>query len=257
MNYEKTEILRIALYAGEIMLKNGAETYRVEDTIIRICNAKGMKYTNAFVTPTVIILADSRFEGRSLIRRIFFRDTNLEKVSRVNDFSRLFSQDPNISFEDALSRLKQIDALSSYPYKLQLFCGGGAASLFALMLGSGVGDALLAFFVSMLSVFIYGRLQRISEVSFLANFVCGFFIGITALILSRIFSNIRYDMIIVGGIMPLLPGFALTNGLRDFISGDLISGVSRVAEAFIIAISIAFGVGSAFKLFLSIGGMSI
>lgn len=257
MNYEKNEILRIALYAGEIMLKNGAETYRVEDTIIRICNSKDLKYINAFVTPTVIILADSRFDGRSLIRRIFFRDTNLEKVARVNDFSRVFSQDPNISFEKALSQLKQIDNISSYPYKLQLFCGGAAASVFALMLGSGPTDALLAFFVSMFSVYIYGRLHRISEVSFLANFICGFFIGMSALILSHILPDIRYDMIIVGGIMPLLPGFALTNGLRDFISGDLISGLSRVAEAFIIAISIAFGVGSAFKLFLMIGGMGI
>lgn len=39
---QKKQILRLALYAGEIMLKNGAETYRVEDTITRICKSKNL-----------------------------------------------------------------------------------------------------------------------------------------------------------------------------------------------------------------------
>lgn len=252
---QKNEILRIALYAGEIMLKNGAETYRVEDTVIRICDAKGLKYVNAFVTPTVIMISDSRFDGKSMIRRIFSRDTNLEKVSAVNDFSRLFGNDPDMTAKKALTELKQIDNLSPYPYLLKLLCGGFGSSAFALLFGSGINDAIIAFIVSSLSIYIYGSLQRISEVSFLANFIASFIIGISALTMSVLIKNTRFDMIITGSIMPLLPGFALTNGLRDFISGDLISGTSRVSEAFIIAVSIAFGVGSAFKIFMALGGL--
>ena len=48
--------------------------------------------------------------------------------------------------------------------------------------------------------------------------------------------------------MPLVPGVAITNGLRDFISGDLIAGTSKVAEAILIAVSIAVGVGTVLKL---------
>lgn len=62
-------------------------------------------------------------------------------------------------------------------------------------------------------------------------------------------------MVIVGSIMPLLPGVALTNGIRDFISGDLISGVSRVSEALLTAIAIAVGIGSALKLLIMLGGV--
>ena len=46
----------IALLAGEIMLQNGAETYRVEDTITRILSISGFARTEAFVTITGIFV---------------------------------------------------------------------------------------------------------------------------------------------------------------------------------------------------------
>ncbi|MDY2735580.1 threonine/serine exporter family protein, partial [Intestinibacter sp.] len=61
-------------------------------------------------------------------------------------------------------------------------------------------------------------------------------------------------MLIVGSIMPLLPGVAFVKGLRDLISGDLVSGVSRVFEAFLIAAAIAIGVGSVLDFWIRFGG---
>ena len=37
--------------------------------------------------------------------------------------------------------------------------------------------------------------------------------------------------IIVGALMPFLPALPFTNGVRDYIGGDLLSGNSRIAEA--------------------------
>ena len=45
-------------------------------------------------------------------------------------------------------------------------------------------------------------------------------------------------MLIVGSIMPLLPGVSFIKGIRDLISGDLISGVDHDFEADITAIAI-------------------
>lgn len=47
------EVLDIALEAGEILLRNGAETYRVEESITRICSAYGHS-CEAIVLPTGI-----------------------------------------------------------------------------------------------------------------------------------------------------------------------------------------------------------
>lgn len=62
-------------------------------------------------------------------------------------------------------------------------------------------------------------------------------------------------MLIVGSIMPLLPGVSFIKGIRDLISGDLISGVARAFDAGMTAISIACGVGFVLDLWIRIGGL--
>ena len=44
--------------------------------------------------------------------------------------------------------------------------------------------------------------------------------------------------------MPLVPGVALTNAIRDILQGDYISSCARIIEAFMIAASVAIGVGA-------------
>jgi uncharacterized membrane protein YjjP (DUF1212 family) len=52
------------------------------------------------------------------------------------------------------------------------------------------------------------------------------------------------EMTIAGAIMPYLPGMAFTNGLRDYIAGDLISGNSRVGEAVFLVSGIVIGIAA-------------
>ena len=87
------ELLQIAADAGKIMLENGAETYRVEETIMRICTAYGEPNTESFVTPTGIITSIQCYNNRtiSITKRITKRTVNLEKIKRINDLSRSIS----------------------------------------------------------------------------------------------------------------------------------------------------------------------
>jgi len=63
----------------------------VEDTIIRICKTCDIPYVEAFVMPTGIFISVD--EGKndnnifSFIKRIKNRTIDLDKVSKVNDFS--------------------------------------------------------------------------------------------------------------------------------------------------------------------------
>ncbi len=50
------------------------------------------------------------------------------------------------------------------------------------------------------------------------------------------------DLIVIGGIMPLVPGMAITNAIRDVIAGDLLSGTSRGLEAALTSAAVAMGV---------------
>ena len=51
------------------------------------------------------------------------------------------------------------------------------------------------------------------------------------------------DKVIIGGIIPLVPGIALTNGVRDIAGCDYLSGTIRGIEALLIGAAIALGVG--------------
>ena len=52
INYKK-DILRFALLLGEQMLTNGAETSRVEDSVLRVCKSRGFKHVMSLRHPHV------------------------------------------------------------------------------------------------------------------------------------------------------------------------------------------------------------
>ena len=54
--------------------------------------------------------------------------------------------------------------------------------------------------------------------------------------------------------MLLVPGLAITNAIRDTISGDLLAGLTRAVEAFLVAISIAIGTGAVLSFWISTFG---
>lgn len=55
--------------------------------------------------------------------------------------------------------------------------------------------------------------------------------------------------------MLLVPGLALTNSIRDILEGQLLSGISKAAEALFIGISNVVGTGTILHLYLKLGGM--
>src|SRR3954452_13463301 len=83
------EIMEVCLLAGKIMLQSGGETYRVEDTMMRIAAAFGIEKTHSYVTPTGIIFsAEGSEPTKTKLIRISERSTDLKKVSMVNSVSR-------------------------------------------------------------------------------------------------------------------------------------------------------------------------
>ena len=53
---EQREILDAAMQAGHILLENGAEIFRVEETVDRICRYYGIESENAFVLSNGIFI---------------------------------------------------------------------------------------------------------------------------------------------------------------------------------------------------------
>ena len=63
-----------------------------------------------------------------------------------------------------------------------------------------------------------------------------------------------FNHIVIGSIIPLVPGVSLTTSIREFFNGDYISGSIHLIDALLTAICIALGVGAAIFIFTSMGG---
>ncbi|MEW9121289.1 MAG: threonine/serine exporter family protein [Thermotaleaceae bacterium] len=253
MEDARKKILILALYAGQIMLENGAETYRVEDTIVRICKAYHISFVESFVTPTGIFVSiASEIENEqvtTLIKRIRTRSINLNKISMVNDFSRKIV-DENITLEMGMEQLKIIDAIPKYKESLRTICAGMASAFFGLLLGATYMDFISSFVISM---FVYGIITYIQKKNtnlFLENVIGGILASLLGILSVSLNMGTNLDKIVISSIMILLPGVSITNAVRDSISGDLLSGLSRAAEAVIVAVSIAVGVGIVMNFWL-------
>lgn len=235
-----------ALLAGELMLQSGAETYRVEETITRILKTSGQARTEAIAYATGIMMTlDGEDSGViSMVVRIGDRDTNLGQVSEVNNISRAYC-DGKLSLEEANRRLKAIRGVKRYPDWAVVLCAIVTSAGFTLLLGGGVYDCLFSAIYGVLQVVFMFMNRKIRINRFILNVITAFFVAFMTealVILSKL--PINQELLIAGSIMPMLPGVALTNALRDTLQGDYMSGTVRTIEAFMVAISIGIGIGA-------------
>ena len=96
--------------------------------------------------------------------------------------------------------------------------------------------------------------MKLNQIPFFATLISSFSIAILGNLLVKHNILASPKSLIVGSIMPLLPGVSFIQGLRDLISGNLIAGTSRIIDACLTAGAIALGVGVILDLTLRFGG---
>ena len=248
----------LAVKAGTIMMKSGAEIYRVEETITRICKSCGIEYVNVFAMPTGIFVSVDDDKGSdntvTQIKRITSAETNLNKISQVNDFSRKFAT-TDMTLEEGEALLNKIDQEKKLPFWSRALGASAVASCFSVLFGGGIIDFLCAFIIGALCYTLSRFLEKFEINFFIRGMICCGFAAFAALLASASIPEAEYVHIVTGCIMLFVPGVAITNSIRDFLSGDMVSGLGRMTEAILTAISLAAGAGIVIKLWDMIGGI--
>lgn len=242
-------LLDTAVMAGELMLRNGAEIYRVEDTISRILATSGLKTREAYVTTTglIVTLDDPEVDSMTVVRRIGERGTNLNKISLVNTVSRKFCGG-EITLKEAFHQLKHMNG-NLYTQLQKDLCTVGAVMAFALLLGGTWRDALGAGADGVLLVFVRRAGKKIGFNLFIQTLISCIVIALGAAAFSRIpGAGMDMDMIIIGAIMPIVPGAALTTAVRDTLQGDYVAGGAKAVEALVKVAAMVIGVGFGISL---------
>lgn len=242
-DYQK--IAETAIMAGQIMLESHAESYRVEETTRHILKISGLPITEVMSTTTALFISLGDEHGKmnpiSMVRRIESRTNRLGRIYRVNSISRQLTSN-KMSIDEAYDQLVEIREEPNDFFSMDI-ANILMVTAFVILLNGTWVDLLISPIVGLivasarfirktfnLNYFIYG-----STTTFLTAFI----VYLIGLFLPWPVSE---DLLIIAGLMPLYPGTVVTNGIRDMLKGDYVSGVARITEAIVTAVSLAIGV---------------
>ncbi|WP_090867698.1 threonine/serine exporter family protein [Oceanobacillus limi] len=231
------------MLAGKIMLECSAETYRVEDTMDRIAIAFGVENPQSYATPTGINFSVDRAEAANFMR-IAKRTTDLYKIAEVNRISRMIVSG-ELELNEAFDSLKELDRNHSvYSNTLLVIAATFVSGCFTIMFGGTWADFIPACIAGGLGFAAMLGSERLVEIRFIAEFFASLIIGLIAVGFITLGIGLELDKIIIGAVMPLVPGLHITNAVRDLMAGHLVAGVSKGAEAVLTAFAIGAGIAS-------------
>lgn len=248
------ELLEIALKAGEILLKSGAEIYRVEETVKRICGSYNF-IGESFVLPTGIFISVKDKEGsepHTTFKRIAQRSVDLHRIEKVNDFSRSLKTG-TITYCDAMDILADIEKASIWPFPARLAMAGVASLVFTLLFKGTISEGIIAFIIGIINFSLKEILSKAGFFQFFELFISGLAAGGLAIFSVWLFPGSSLSKIIIGSIMIFLPGVAITNSIKDALFGDIVASISRLGEAIFVVAAVGAGVGIALSVGLSWG----
>ena len=241
-----SKILDVCTGIGRLMLENGAETYRVEDTVYRVAVNYGMQGVSVFSVPTALIVTIRETTGveHTRLQRVTEQKSNLQIIADANDLSRRIAE-TDISPNEVLDEIDRMNRAET-PYSVfqevlvaALICG-----FFAILFQGNLHDLAAAALTGSLGYISFLYTKKITDIRFFSELIASALIGWTAFFLISIGLGNDINIVIVASVMTLVPGKAITNGIRDLMASHLLSGVSVLADALLTASAIGIGIAT-------------
>ncbi len=248
MNDTITAVKAVCL-AARMISGCGGETYRAEETVRRMFNGFGYRRIEVLAFPTGITFTLLPDSGGSITRivRIPTRSVNLKMLDDCNDVSRRVANG-EMTPEEAYNALKAIENEKPMPAIVFALASGFSSAFFSLLFAGRLPDFAIAFLCGFLTQWILVLLRHHHVPGVISVMISSFFSALITLACHEFWPVIQVESVISGAIMPLVPGWALTNAIRDTIWGDLISGGAKTTEALLTAITLGAGIGIMFSV---------
>jgi uncharacterized membrane protein YjjP (DUF1212 family) len=224
----------------------------VEDTLRRICSSYGVG-CECVVTPTSIVMSvfterlSDEDKGYVFVRRIKERTIDLHRIELANSLSRTI-EDKQLSYGEAMKRIKEIEKIPYFTFLERLLAASLTGFVFVLLLKGSIIEALIALTIVVVIYCLTEAISKIGVFSFFQLFISGITAGGMCVLTKRFYPALNLDVTIIGSIIVFFPGIAITNGIRDILYGDLLSSISRIAEAFLVVAALGAGVAVSLTL---------
>lgn len=234
--------IRQLLNIGEAMYRAGGEISRIEDSLHRLGKKYGAKHVSVYAITSSIVLT-AEFENDfsvTQIRRITGRGSiDCLKMEKLNQLCRDCERNP-ISVEELQEKV--LNLLKEEPNKTMVYLGQFIAAIaFTFFFGGDVKDAIVAA-VGVLVICLMQRFFKpICSAELFFNIITSFVTGVVVNVINLFVSGLHVNQILIGDIMVLIPGIAITNSIRYILSGDIISSFEKLMDSLMQAFGIAAG----------------
>ena len=240
---QQSRLLNSLMEMGDLMLDAGAEIGRVEETLSRMGAAYGAERTDVFVITSVIVMTMEfpECEPVTEMRRINSDgQQDYYRLDKLNGISRSCCAAP-LSPAELEGQLASV-AAGHKPLWRRLTGSVLAAAAFAVFFGGTLLDGLVAGLFGLGISYLKDRLSETQINTIAMDLIVSLLVGLGVGGLSFLIPALHMDMILIGDIMLLIPGLALTNAIRNILVGDTISGVVRLTETLLWAAALAGGI---------------
>ena len=241
MDHDK--LLNLSTELGILLMRSGAEIYRVEESLTRLLHAYGQD-GQVFALPNCLIVSITTPGGHPMTKmsRISGCSTNIDLLEHCNDLCRQLCHTP-LPIDEARELVDRLAARSPIlPPSIVLLGYTSAAAFLALFFQGGIWDFVSAALCGLATgvCLLFGQ-QITGSNTFFRTLVCAAVISAIALMCVNVFPETNLEAISIGTLMLLVPGRALTNAMREIMAGDVFSGLNRTAEVILIGTAIAIG----------------
>lgn len=256
LQYER--VLNMAMTAGRVMLENGAEISRVEEVMIRLAKAYDVTNCSYFVLSNGIFTTGTKENARdwksfAKVEHIPVKGARLDKVDAINQLSRDIVNH-RYTLEQTEARLQEIQSLPPKPAWAQILASGIGAAAFSIIFGGSLRDAAAALIAGLI-VWIFMLAAGSKYLGkIIGNIAGGFLVALVCIGLHHLRIGDSLAHVLIGGIIPLVPGVAFVNGIRDVAEGDYISGCVRLLDSLLVFSCIAVGCVVCYEICQLLGG---
>lgn len=255
----QSEVMELALKAGHVLLENGAEISRVEETIDRICAHYGVTCAQNFVLSNGIFVTAGEDDGKyfAKVDHIPVNGNHLNRVAAVNQLSREIAEGKH-TLSEAMACLEDIRNMPGKTRRVQKAASAVGSACFCVLFGGGPPEMAAAFAAGFLlyTYILHFSAQNLSKI--MGNITGAALVTVVCIAAHHLYSAAGLDTqishMIIGSVIPLVPGVAFTNGIRDMADGDYIAGSVRLLDALLVFVCIALGVGIVFSVYNALTG---
>ena len=241
---DPTEALEFLVRFTEVGHAAGYPAADLEERLTALAGRMGIDTAQASVTPTVVELSvGSLAAQRTFTLRVRPRAVDLDAVARLDDLVHDVL-DGGIGPGEGLSRLADIQ---SHPLVRPWFVRLGAYALagaaVAPVLGGSWRDVAAGAVVGLVVGAIALAARRVAKSEPMVAPIAAVAASFSAGVLVDLGLKASPDVVTLAALVTLLPGMALTIGVRELATQHLQSGVANTASALVQLLGLVFGVG--------------